>query len=271
MSYKSFVYQSSIIFYQVIGKGKPVLLIHGFGEDSTIWENQVNFLKHNYTLIIPDLPGSGKSQLISDMSIEGMSEVIKEIIDIEVLKLNSKNQVTLLGHSMGGYITLALIEKYSTLFSSFGLIHSSAFTDDEEKKAARKKSIEFIKTNGAYEFLKTSIPNLFYKSKEGHNPTVAYMNILIEKGKKFSAEALIAYYNAMINRVDKTNVLKTFCNPILFIIGEHDLAISFKQSMQQCHLPQQTHVIILRNTAHMGMWEETEKTNNTLSTFLSIA
>mgnify|MGYP003843079271 CR=1 FL=1 len=128
MSYKSFVYQYSIIFYQVIGKGKPVLLIHGFGEDSTIWENQVNFLKHNYTLIIPDLPGSGQSQLISDMSIEGMSEVIKEIIDIEVLKLNSKNQVTLLGHSMGGYITLALIEKLicrlSKVWRHFSYFHS---------------------------------------------------------------------------------------------------------------------------------------------------
>ncbi len=269
MASKTFTYQASQITYHVIGTGKQVLLLHGFGEDSSVWQNQINFLKDNYQLIIPDLPGSGNSQLIDDMSIEGMSKVIKEIINIEVLKSTPQNHVKIFGHSMGGYITLALIEKYPTLFSSFGLIHSSAFADDEGKKIARQKSIEFIKTNGAYEFLKTSIPNLFYKGKGCSNPSAAYINLLIEQGKKFSAQALIAHYNAMINRPDRTTILKTFLKPILFILGEHDMAIPFTQSMQQCHLPQQAHITILRNSAHMGMWEETEKTNNALSSFLS--
>jgi pimeloyl-ACP methyl ester carboxylesterase len=228
MAYKTFTYQSSLISYQIIGTGKPVLLIHGFGEDSSVWQNQIDVLKNNYQLIITDLPGSGKSQLIDDMSIEGMSEVIKEIINIEALTSSVGNNLKVFGHSMGGYITLALVEKYPALFSSFGLIHSTAFADNEEKKVARKKSIEFIHANGAYEFLKTTIPNLFYTINGNSNP---YINILIEQGKKFTNTALIAYYNAMINRPNRTAILKTFSNPILFIIGEHDLAIPFNQSM----------------------------------------
>ena len=68
----------------------------------------------------------------------------------------------------------------------------------------------------------------------------------------------------MINRPDRTAVLKTFLKPILFIIGEHDKAVPFEQSMQQCYLPAISHVHILRNSAHMGILEETDKVNTAL-------
>lgn len=267
MNYQ-FKYKSSIITYQVIGKGKPLLLIHGFGEDGNIWQNQIEHLKHNYQLIIPHLPGSGGSDMIDDMSIEGMAECIKELYDHEVQNSSPFGGSWVGAHSMGGYIALALIEKHPNLFNSFGLIHSTAFADSEEKKAARLKSIEFIKEYGAYEFLKTTIPNLFYRGQHGSKPSDPYIDTLIEQGKTFTDEALIAYYNAMINRPDRTNVLKSFTKPILFIIGEHDLAVPFTQSMQQCHLPQQSNVHILRNSAHMGMWEEMDKTNKIIRDFL---
>ncbi len=232
MILKTFKYQSSNIYYQIAGTGKPVILIHGFAEDGNIWQNQIDLLKGHFKLIIPDLPGSGKSELIADMSIEGMAELIKAIIAEENI-----SQAIVLGHSMGGYITLAIAEKYPELISAFGLCHSSAFADSEEKKAARLKSIEFIKTNGAYEFLKTTIPGLFLLGQDGSKPSDPNAAILIEKGKQFTPDALIQYYQAMIARPDRTEALKTFNGPVLFIIGEHDKAIPFEQSMQQCYLP----------------------------------
>ncbi|MBL0144831.1 MAG: alpha/beta hydrolase [Chitinophagaceae bacterium] len=257
-----FNYNSSIINYQVIGTGKPILLIHGFGEDATIWQNQIEHLKDKYQLIIPHLPGSGNSDLIDDMSIDGMAYCMKELLTF-VIQKNPIEEVCVLGHSMGGYITLALAEKYPEMFSAFGLIHSSAFADNEEKKAARLKSIEFINQLGSYEFLKSTTPNLFLNKQ---HPQI---NALVEQGEKFSPQALIAYYHAMITRPDRTKVLKTFTKPVLFVIGEHDMAIPFAQSMQQCHLPKQPHIHILRNSAHMGMWEEAAKVNTILSQFLT--
>ena len=267
METKTIQYQSAKIFYRITGNGKPVVLIHGFAEDGEIWNNQIEFLsaasggKDDFKLIIPDLPGTGKSELIDDMSIEGMAELIKEII----VKENISHAIVL-GHSMGGYITLAIAEKYPESISAFGLFHSSAFADNEEKKAARLKSIEFIKSNGAYEFLKTTIPGLFLNPKD-YKPCID----LIEKGKQFTPEALIKYYQAMIARPDRIEVLKKFSSPVLFIIGEHDKAIPFEQSMQQCYLPAQSHVHILRNSAHMGMWEETDKVNTAMLQFLQLA
>lgn len=270
MQQKKITYNSANIFYRVYGKGKPVFLLHGFGEDGEIFNRQIDVLKDHYLLIIPDLPGSGQSELIEDMSMEGMAETIKAIIDFELPNfLNQAKDVCIIGHSMGGYITLALAQKYPELLNAFGLFSSSAFADSEEKKAARLKSIEFVKNNGAYEFLKTSIPGLFGEqwSKE-HQPEI---DALVERSKQFTAEAIIKYYEAMIARPDRTAVFKTFTGPVLFIIGEHDKAVPFEQSMQQCYLPAQSHIHILRNSAHMGMWEETDKANTALLQFIQQA
>jgi pimeloyl-ACP methyl ester carboxylesterase len=268
MDSKTFSYQSSKIFYRTVGNGKPVILMHGFAEDGDIWKNQIEFLKTHCYLIIPDLPGSGKSEMINDMSIEGMAELIKEIINLEVPDSSpfGGGWVGAVGHSMGGYISLAFAEKYPQMLSSVALVHSSAFADSDEKKANRLKSIEFVKKNGAFEFLKAVITDLFTETWAAANAEI--IDQLIEKSKAFSDEAIIRYYLAMINRPDRTAVLKNFDKPIMFIIGQHDKAVPFDQSMQQCYLPNQSQVHILRNSAHMGMLEEAGKVNSALLQFL---
>jgi len=266
MQLQSITYQSAQIFYRTTGKGKPVVLIHGFAEDGDIWKNQIEFLQQHFYLIIPDLPGSGRSELIKDMSIEGMAEVINEILNFEVSKVSPTGGdlegAAMAGHSMGGYITLAFAEKYPEQLSSIALVHSSAFADGEEKKANRLKSIEFVKKNGAYEFLKAVIIDLFTENWASENAAV--VETQVEKGKDFTDEAIIQYYRAMIARPDRTHVLKNFSKPVLFIIGRHDKAVPFEQSMQQCYLPVQSNIHILRHSAHMGMLEEAGKLNNAL-------
>ena len=261
MEEKIIQYRSSSVFYRITGKGRPVILIHGFGEDGDIWQKQVETLQQHFQLIIPDLPGSGRSALIPGADIETYSEVIKAILSEEQIK-----RCDMLGHSLGGYITLSFAEKYPQLLSSFGLVHSSAFADSDEKKAARRKSNEFIQTHGAYDFLRTAIPGLFGKEwSQDHQPEI---DVLVEKGKGFTAEALVQYYQAMIARPDRTHVLKNFAGPILYIIGQYDNAVPFAQSMQQCYLPNRSYVHILRHSAHMGMWEEMAALNNFLLAFL---
>jgi pimeloyl-ACP methyl ester carboxylesterase len=259
---KKLIYNNHSVFYRVIGTGKPVILIHGFGEDGTVWDNQTDYLKDKFQFIIPDLPGSGKSQMIDDMSMEGMAEVIHTLIHEENI-----DACPCIGHSMGGYITLALVEKYYNHISSFGLFHSTAFADSEEKKAARRKGIEFIKENGAFEFLKTATPNLYSPDTKLHNPQLVEKQI--SSLSYFTSEALIAYYNAMIERPDRTSVLKTSKIPILFIMGEYDNAIPLQDGLKQCHFAENSYIHILRNSGHMGMQEETEKTNKILFDFLS--
>ena len=72
----------------------------------------------------------------------------------------------------------------------------------------------------------------------------------------------------MIGRPDRLSVLRNFNNPILFIIGEHDIAIPLQSSLQQCYVPSKSFVTILDQSAHMGMWEEKDQANNILLDFL---
>ena len=144
---KTISYQDKKIFYRSVGSGDPVMLVHGFGEDGNVWDKQVEYLERNYHLIVPDLPGSGRSEIIDNMSMEEMAEVLHVIIHEENI-----DKCIVIGHSMGGYITLALVESYWNHVSAFGLFHSSAFADSEEKKETRKKGIEFIKQHGFCRF-----------------------------------------------------------------------------------------------------------------------
>ena len=271
MKENSFQYNGSNIYYKTIGHGKPVLLLHGFGEDGTVWERQVTTLQNNYRLIIPDIPGSGKSALVPNATIETYAEIIKELIDLERSQATASGggfeSLSLIGHSMGGYVALAFAEKYPQYLNSFGLFHSSAFADADEKKVTRKKAIEFIQEKGAVAFLKTSIPGLFNEAFDAENKPVILS--LISKATNFTEAALVQYYEAMIARPDRVHVLKNFTKPVLFIIGEHDKAVPLQSSLEQCYLPALSHVHILKNAAHMGMYEETAKVNSVLNNFLA--
>jgi len=258
---KIILYQHKKIFYRSIGTGDPVMFVHGFGEDGNVWDKQVEYLKSKYHLIVPDLPGSGRSEMIDDMSMGGMAEVLHTIIHE-----NNIDKCTVVGHSMGGYITLALVENYWNHVNAFGLFHSSAFADTEEKKETRKKGIEFIKQHGAFEFLKTTTPNLFSPNSKEQIPNS--INNFIESLKTFTPEALISYYEAMINRPDRTYILKNTKNPVLFIAGEHDVAVPLNDVLKQCHLPEKSYFHILKKSGHMGMMEETQNANRILEEFL---
>lgn len=267
MEHKSLTYQDTVIQYHISGSGNPVLLLHGFGEDGQVWKDQVDFLSPQFRVVVPDIPGSGGSALIPNASIETYAEVVREIMMHELAALPASEQTfSLIGHSMGGYVAIAFAEKFPGMLDRLGFVHSSVFADNSEKKETRAKAIDFIKKNSPHAFLKTSTPALF--TKEFAQKNAGKVEALIEAGKQFTPEALIQYYEAMIARPDRASTLKQFTKPVLFIIGEHDLAIPLETSLQQCYLASHSEVHILHQSAHMGMWEETGKVNEVLLQFL---
>ena len=253
-------YQQSSLCYHTAGSGPAVMLIHGFAEDSSIWNKQVAFLQSSFRLIIPDLPGCGHSDVINypEPGMETYASLLKLILEKEEI-----NSCIMIGHSLGGYITLAFAEKYPGMIAAFGLFHSTAYADDEAKRVTRTKSIEFINRHGTESFLRTSIPGLFF------NPgNSADVNTLIEQGSCIQPVTLIQYYRAMLTRPDRSNILTNSRVPVLFIIGRYDMAVPFHQSLEQCHMPKYSHIHILRNSAHMGMLEEPGRSNEILANFL---
>jgi len=258
-----FLYHQSKIFYRKYGSDLPVIvLLHGFAEDGNVWKEQIVFLEKYFTLIVPDLPGSGSSPMDGKpWMIDDFAACVCALLQNEKI-----DNCVMLGHSMGGYITLAFAEKYPEMLCGFGFVNSTAFADSAEKKEARKKGIELMKEYGAYSFIKTTAPNLFSASFKKIFPEI--VEALIEKGKNFSAESLVQYYTAMMNRPERTNVLREAKIPVLFIAGAEDAAAPLNDVLQQMYLPATSYIYILKNVAHMGMWEAAAKVNESIFNFV---
>lgn len=252
------------LFYRVIGSGEPVVLLHGFAEDGTVWQHQVEALEATYRLIVPDLPGSGRSGMGDDMSMEGLAAAIKQIVTDEVA---GDESFVMIGHSMGGYVTLAFAALYPDQLKGIGLFHSTAYADTEEKKATRQKGIEFILQHGAALFIEQTTPNLFSPSFKQERPAV--VQEFIERYSNFPPESLVQYYESMMARPDRTAVLEKSTYPVLFIAGEYDTAVPPDHAMQQSHLPLVSYIHLLKQSAHMGMLEERELSNKFLLDFLA--
>lgn len=250
----------SIIYYSVHGQGMPILLLHGFGMDSSIWHFQIESLQEKYLFIVPDLPGFGKSK--TNFDFDYSFDVISDILQAILLK-ESIPKFIFIGHSMGAYIGLDFLNKYPEKILGLGLFHSTVYIDSELKKEKRKKSIEFIKRNNSAAFLEMLIPSLFYQ-KTNH---IADIEKLIHNTSVVKEEVLIGYYHAILNRDENSSLLRNENMPYLFVAGLHDEVIPLNEILQQCHLPKQTEINILQSSGHMGMMEEKEKSTEILDNY----
>lgn len=261
------------IAYRVIGKGQPVMLIHGFGEDGHIWDKQIDCLQNHCLLIVPDLPGLGMSEMITTGDLNRAAEMPISIEDYakliaSILKEEHISKCMMFGHSMGGYITLAFEEIFPENLLKFGLVHSSALADSVEKKANRLKGIELMELYGAGPFLKNTIPNLFSNGFKKEHPEM--VSSLVDASPIFNTQACQQYYLAMMLRPDRTFILKGNLKPILFVIGTEDVAAVLADLLPQVQLPIYPHVHILEGVGHMGMWEATEQVNRFLLDFIEL-
>lgn len=263
---KNFLYFNTTISYRVEGEGEAIVLLHGFGETSSIWNHQVQYLKEKYMVIVPDLPGSGRSSML-----EGLSQAVTlgdYAVCIQALLLHEKiDECFIFGHSMGGYITLAFVELYPNLVKGFGLVHSTAYADSEEKKQNRQRGIEMMEEYGAHAFLKNTIPGLFSAGfREKHAGVVQQM---IDEAQQFSKEACQQYYLAMMRRPDRHLALKNSKVPVLVIAGTDDIAVPLNDVLEQAKLPAISYIHVLDGVGHMGMLETPEKITQYLDTFIS--
>jgi pimeloyl-ACP methyl ester carboxylesterase len=251
------------IVFRDMGKGDVLMLVHGFGEAGDVWDLQVESLAEEFRLLIPDLAGSGSSPLPNEgeFTLEDHARCLLRILD----ELRVETCI-LVGHSMGGYIALAFAEMFPERLKAMGLFHSTALPDSDEKKNQRMRGIEFIERNGAGAFLREAIPNLYAESfRSSHAGQVREH---VERSSlNLDARTLVSYYRAMMDRPDRTQVLKTLGKPVLMVMGEEDKTVLLQDVLPQCALPEECHMHVWAGVAHMGMREAPRKALETLADF----
>lgn len=248
-----------MLHYIEQGSGETIVLLHGFAGSSSYWEKVIPTLAQNYRVIAPDLSGHGRSSAPEgSMLIEDYATEILELID----HLNI-DKILLLGHSMGGYIALAFAEKYPDRLKAFGLIHSTAYPDDEKAKAGREKSIQMIQDQGLETFIKQLIPKLFAPDN------LETLHESVQEAEKIGFSMMpisaITALEAMKARIDRNHVLQESKLPILLVAGEKDLLIPPEKTF----VVEGTHVtqLLIPDVGHMSMYESPMKLMDAITKF----
>ena len=256
---KTINYYNHKIAYELKGVGTTLVFLHGFGETRQMWSNYTAYFA-DYQVLTIDMPNAGDSELM-EVSIARMAKVLNAVLVQEGIE-----KCLLIGHSMGGYITLAFAKLYAEKLLGYCLFHTQPNADTMEKKKGRDKAIDFVMQHGSATYFKGLMPMLFakdFKEKQG-----ATIQKLIDLGSELSPKGVVNQLRAMRDRPDNQEVLKNSKVPVCFIIGEQDVAIPAENSINQTFLPPTADIHILSEVGHMGMFEAPLKTVGILQRFI---
>ena len=242
-------------------KGEAIILLHGFCGSSGYWKKVIPMLSETHHVIAVDLRGHGASFAPDEpYTMERFAEDLAQFVDELGLP-----RIHLFGHSLGGYVTLAFAENYADKLASFGLIHSTAYPDDEAAKANRDKGATSIRENGIEPFIKALVPKLFAK---GH---VATMPDEVQLAKEIGLSTIpigaINTLRGMRDRADRTHVLKETSLPVLLVAGTEDQVIPAEKTftVEGDNIRQ----VLLPDVGHMGMLEAPQGLAEAIQAFLT--
>lgn len=211
-------YKNIEVYYKDEGKGKVLLLLHGFLENSTMWDSLKPELLKTCRVISVDLLGHGQTGCLGYVHPMGM---MAETVAAVLKTLNIK-RFSVIGHSMGGYVALALAEQQPNAIDSICLMNSTFEADDEARKTIRKRSIDLAQGN--YEALvRMSYVNLFSSESAKNHPNEIEAGL--NQALKTSKQGYVAAQEGMCLRSDKLEVLKNLKAKKWMLMGAKDPVI----------------------------------------------
>ncbi|MCO6563890.1 MAG: alpha/beta hydrolase [Apibacter sp.] len=237
-----------MLYYRDKGKGKVIIFLHGFLENSRMWRFFQNNLSRKYRVITIDLPGHGRSSKKTN-EVNRMEDMAKKVNKVlEYLKIDN---VIIIGHSMGGYVALAFADLYKYKVSGLCLFYSTTLPDDESKKEQRLKAAE-IAVKNPKEFFRVSIPNLF--APKNVSQMQAEIKTAISWAKHASLTGISAALKGMRLRKDRTDVVRNLDKPVLIILGKYDNAIKNSELKNKLDGVENLSIHEI-STGHMGALE----------------
>ncbi|HXB12166.1 MAG TPA: alpha/beta hydrolase [Bacteroidia bacterium] len=249
-------FRGGIVRYSDKGKGRAIVLLHGYPENLHIWDEFSDTLSKNFRVIGIDLPGFGETENFGYVhSMELMAQCVHSVM----LQLNLRRYIVV-GHSMGGYVAIAFAELFTENLRGLCMFHSTTYPDTEEKKADRDRGIVAVKKHPA-QYLKAFSANLFADPNDTHIKKVQ------EIISTSTPRGIIAALEGMKVRPNREIILKFTRYPVLFIMGKKDKIINYQAALPQTEIPSQCEVLLLENAGHMGFYEAPEETLKALGKF----
>ena len=256
-------FRKTKVRYSDKGKGRVIILLHGFLESLEVFEEFSDKLSKTFRVISIDLPGHGQTPTIGYVhSMELMAECAKTVLDSLGLR-----KYVVVGHSMGGYVALAFAELFPKNVSGLCLFHSTAMPDSDEKKKDRDRVAEIVMKDHT-QFVSDLIPKLFAKEN------IPLFKDEVAKAKTIAMntpkEGIVAALKGMKERPSRELVLKNIKCPVLFIIGKQDVILAWENLLLLASLPKKSFNTVLEHAGHMGFYEAPEETFKSLKKFFGM-
>ena len=241
--------------YTRLGKGTPLMLVHGFPLDSSSWNELIPYLKDHFDLILPDLRGFGKSTTVeAPYTLSDMADDLAGLLDHLGVE-----KTALAGHSMGGYISLAFAKKYPQRVSGLGLIASQAATDAPEGKERRYKTAADVAEKGVGVVVEAMTPKLSADVR-----VQEFVRGVIERQSK---QAVIGALKAMAVREDSMPILSSSDFPLVLIHGDADQLVPLERAKEIKSANPSARLLELKGAGHMPMMEFARQTADGLMFF----
>ena len=200
--------------YDEHGSGTPLVLLHAFPLDRTMWRPQLSALSGAARVIAPDLPGFGESSP-AEFTIDSAADLVAELLAALGIQ-----KAVIGGLSMGGYVALAFARRHADKLAGLILADTRAGGDDTSAKANRTKSIELAREKGSAALFEGMVPKVLSDSTRDTSPDVVAS--LKAVAAKQSPESVVAALVALRDRPDANPGLRSIAAPTLVLVGEHD-------------------------------------------------
>lgn len=255
----NFLYKNTNIHFTSIGKGNAVVLIHGFLENSAMWQEVAKELSKRNRVVCIDLLGHGQTGNLGYIhSMEDQANMVKAVLNHLRLR-----KYIFVGHSMGGYVALAFAKLFSENIKGLCLMNSTALPDSEEKKLNRNRAIKAVKQNHKT-FVRIAIPMLF--SEKNRDIFTNEIAQITNEALQMSTQGIVAALEGMKIRKKQTAIYKTANFPIQMIIGKKDPALDYDTAITQT---KNTKVKIIEfPDGHMSHLENKKELIEALTSFI---
>lgn len=239
-----------------------VVLLHGYLESMYVWDDFVPLLKRQVRVITVDIPGHGISQVVGEKhSMEFLADVMSDM-----LRELGIEKCTMVGHSMGGYLTLAFAARHAEQLEGLVLLSSSPNPDTEAKSENRRREIALVKA-GKKDALARVSPEAGFAEKNRRR-LKDYIDDLTECVHITEDDGIVALLNGMIDRADQNQMLRDCPVKQLFIMGKLDGYIPLEAAEAIVGAHPQAAVHWLEESGHMGFIEQPQECAQALLKFV---
>jgi 3-oxoadipate enol-lactonase len=251
------------IAYDDVGTGPPIVFIHGFPHNRTLWAPQVGALLPRARCITLDLRGFGESEIRGPYTMDAYAEDVIAVLDALQIE-----KAMIAGLSMGGYIAFALWRNHRARIRALILADTRAGADTEEGRAKRLELIALARAKGSAAVADAQIASMVGKTTRERRPDIA--DGIHRMLATAPVEGIVGALEAMMNRPDSTPTLATIDVPTLIIVGDEDVATPPKEARTMHEQIAGSRLEILEGAGHMTNIERAAAFNHVTSEFLGV-